>query len=246
MRRSCRWTLSLKPSETPAQPSTTTPVALGNTWRWSSHRPGLSSGPRYQSICWRSQGSSNKPRMFAHSFSIGSALIIVLTALLLYLLPVRGEKNFHIFYYIYAGLYHQDKLKTYRLPDRTPPRLVLWSFDMLVEIHLSFTDFDIMCICRYIDSQHRKVMQDIVSSKLYKEQFDAIQECFRNIGFTEEVQCSNKLCCSTVTLGAFGCYVAYNCLLLFLGSQLCLQNSLGHFEHRQYRICCHHIPTSDR
>ncbi|KAG7227564.1 hypothetical protein INR49_005379 [Caranx melampygus] len=71
-----------------------------------------------------------------------------------------GEKNFHIFYYIYAGLYHQDKLKTYRLPDRTPPR--------------------------YIDSQHSKVMQDIVSSKLYKEQFDAIQECFRNIGFTEE------------------------------------------------------------
>ncbi|XP_034740905.1 myosin-IIIb isoform X5 [Etheostoma cragini] len=71
-----------------------------------------------------------------------------------------GEKNFHIFYYIYAGLYHQDKLKTYRLPDRTPPR--------------------------YIDSQHRKVMQEIVSSKLYTEQFDAIQECFRNIGFIEE------------------------------------------------------------
>ncbi|XP_034069252.1 myosin-IIIb isoform X5 [Gymnodraco acuticeps] len=70
------------------------------------------------------------------------------------------EKNFHIFYYIYAGLYHQDKLKTYRLPDRTPPR--------------------------YIDTQHCKVMQDIVSSKLYTEQFDAIQECFRNIGFTEE------------------------------------------------------------
>ncbi|XP_041858275.1 myosin-IIIb isoform X2 [Melanotaenia boesemani] len=71
-----------------------------------------------------------------------------------------GEKNFHIFYYMYAGLYHQDKLKTYRLPDGTPPR--------------------------YIDSQQCKVMQDIVSRKLYKEQFDAIQECFRNIGFTEE------------------------------------------------------------
>lgn len=38
-------------------------------------------------------------------------------------LSFRGEKNFHIFYYIYAGLYHQGKLKTYRLPDRTPPRL---------------------------------------------------------------------------------------------------------------------------
>uniref|UniRef100_A0A3Q2XUB6 non-specific serine/threonine protein kinase n=1 Tax=Hippocampus comes TaxID=109280 RepID=A0A3Q2XUB6_HIPCM len=72
-----------------------------------------------------------------------------------------GEKSFHIFYYIYAGLYHQDKLKTYRLPDRTPPRL-------------------------YIDNHHCKVMQDIVSSKLYKEQFEVIQECFRNIGFTEE------------------------------------------------------------
>uniref|UniRef100_A0A3B4ZNX4 non-specific serine/threonine protein kinase n=1 Tax=Stegastes partitus TaxID=144197 RepID=A0A3B4ZNX4_9TELE len=35
-----------------------------------------------------------------------------------------GEKNFHIFYYIYAGLYHQDKLKAYRLPDGTPPRFV--------------------------------------------------------------------------------------------------------------------------
>ncbi|KAM6934043.1 myosin-IIIb [Xenentodon cancila] len=71
-----------------------------------------------------------------------------------------GEKNFHIFYYMYAGLYHQDKLTTYKLPDGTPPR--------------------------YIDSQQCKVMQDIVTRKLYKEQFDAIQECFRNIGFTEE------------------------------------------------------------
>lgn len=39
------------------------------------------------------------------------------------LFTFRGEKNFHIFYYIYAGLYHQDKLRTYRLPSRTPPRL---------------------------------------------------------------------------------------------------------------------------
>uniref|UniRef100_A0A8C1TIE1 non-specific serine/threonine protein kinase n=1 Tax=Cyprinus carpio TaxID=7962 RepID=A0A8C1TIE1_CYPCA len=50
-----------------------------------------------------------------------------------------GEKNFHIFYYIYAGLYHQDNLKKYS-----------------------------------------------ESVKLYKEQFDAIQDCFRIIGFTEE------------------------------------------------------------
>uniref|UniRef100_A0A673M0J2 Myosin IIIB n=1 Tax=Sinocyclocheilus rhinocerous TaxID=307959 RepID=A0A673M0J2_9TELE len=71
-----------------------------------------------------------------------------------------GEKNFHIFYYIYAGLYHQGNLKKYRLPNKTAPR--------------------------YIDCINGKVMQDIVSSKLYEEQFDAIQDCFRIIGFTEE------------------------------------------------------------
>ncbi|XP_039503225.1 myosin-IIIb [Pimephales promelas] len=71
-----------------------------------------------------------------------------------------GEKNFHIFYYIYAGLYHQGNLKKYRLPSKTAPR--------------------------YIDCFNGKVMQDIISSKLYKEQFGDIQDCFRIIGFTEE------------------------------------------------------------
>ncbi|KAH0621474.1 hypothetical protein JD844_022827 [Phrynosoma platyrhinos] len=33
-----------------------------------------------------------------------------------------GEKNFHIFYYIYAGLYHQKKLFEYKLPEKKPPR----------------------------------------------------------------------------------------------------------------------------
>ncbi|XP_015214343.2 myosin-IIIb isoform X1 [Lepisosteus oculatus] len=71
-----------------------------------------------------------------------------------------GEKNFHIFYYIYAGLYHQKQLKEYRLPEEKPPK--------------------------YIDNEKSKVMLDIISNKLYKEQFDAIQHCFRIIGFTEE------------------------------------------------------------
>uniref|UniRef100_A0A673M329 non-specific serine/threonine protein kinase n=1 Tax=Sinocyclocheilus rhinocerous TaxID=307959 RepID=A0A673M329_9TELE len=35
-----------------------------------------------------------------------------------------GEKNFHIFYYIYAGLYHQGNLKKYRLPNKTAPRYI--------------------------------------------------------------------------------------------------------------------------
>lgn len=37
---------------------------------------------------------------------------------------LRGEKNFHIFYYIYAGLHYQKKLSEFRLPEKKPPRYV--------------------------------------------------------------------------------------------------------------------------
>lgn len=33
-----------------------------------------------------------------------------------------GEKNFHIFYYIYAGLAEKKKLAHYKLPENKPPR----------------------------------------------------------------------------------------------------------------------------
>ncbi|XP_067327731.1 myosin-IIIb isoform X2 [Anolis sagrei] len=71
-----------------------------------------------------------------------------------------GEKNFHIFYYIYAGLYHQKKLFEYKLPEKKPPR--------------------------YIDNETGKVMYDITSKESYGTQFEAIQHCFRIIGFTDE------------------------------------------------------------
>ncbi|XP_074404616.1 myosin-IIIb isoform X1 [Zonotrichia albicollis] len=71
-----------------------------------------------------------------------------------------GEKNFHIFYYIYAGLYHQKKLSEYRLPDKKPPR--------------------------YIDNETGRVMHDIITKDSYGRQFEAIQHCFRIIGFTDE------------------------------------------------------------
>ncbi|XP_043549635.1 myosin-IIIb isoform X2 [Chiloscyllium plagiosum] len=71
-----------------------------------------------------------------------------------------GEKNFHIFYYIYAGLYHQKKLTEYKLAENKPPR--------------------------YIDHERDTVMQDILTNSSYREQFEAIQHCFRIIGFTDE------------------------------------------------------------
>ncbi|XP_039769110.1 myosin-IIIb [Ornithorhynchus anatinus] len=71
-----------------------------------------------------------------------------------------GEKNFHIFYYIYAGLYHQKKLSEYSLPDKTPPR--------------------------YIENETGRVVQDIITKESYGKQFETIQHCFRIIGFTDE------------------------------------------------------------
>ncbi|XP_067843594.1 myosin-IIIb isoform X3 [Heptranchias perlo] len=72
-----------------------------------------------------------------------------------------SEKNFHIFYYIYAGLYHQKKLAEYKLAENKPPS-------------------------RYIDNEKGKIMQDILTNSSYREQFEAIQHCFRIIGFTDE------------------------------------------------------------
>ncbi|GAB5575730.1 myosin-IIIb isoform X2 [Prionailurus iriomotensis] len=72
-----------------------------------------------------------------------------------------GEKNFHIFYYIYAGLYHQKKLSEFRLPEEKPPR--------------------------YIADETGRVIHDITSKESYRRQFEAIQHCFRIIGFTDKL-----------------------------------------------------------
>nr|XP_025850066.1 myosin-IIIb [Vulpes vulpes] len=71
-----------------------------------------------------------------------------------------GEKNFHIFYYIYAGLYNQRKLSEFRLPEEKPPR--------------------------YIADGTGRVIHDITSKESYRRQFEAIQHCFRIIGFTDK------------------------------------------------------------
>ncbi|XP_057680979.1 myosin-IIIa isoform X3 [Corythoichthys intestinalis] len=71
-----------------------------------------------------------------------------------------GEKNFHIFYYIYAGLADRKKLGHYKLSDSKTPK--------------------------YLCNEHIKLGPDIVSNTPYKEQFDAVEQCFKVIGFSLE------------------------------------------------------------
>uniref|UniRef100_A0A087XQA4 non-specific serine/threonine protein kinase n=1 Tax=Poecilia formosa TaxID=48698 RepID=A0A087XQA4_POEFO len=71
-----------------------------------------------------------------------------------------GEKNFHIFYYIYSGLADKKKLAHYKLSDSKIPK--------------------------YLYTENLKLGPDIVSNALYKEQFDAVEQCFKVIGFTLE------------------------------------------------------------
>ncbi|CAK6968570.1 myosin-IIIa isoform X3 [Scomber scombrus] len=72
-----------------------------------------------------------------------------------------GERNFHIFYYIYAGLADRKKLAHYKLSDSKTPKY--------------------MC-----NNEHIKLGPDIMSNTFYKEQFDAVEQCFKVIGFTLE------------------------------------------------------------
>ncbi|KAK6299813.1 hypothetical protein J4Q44_G00298460 [Coregonus suidteri] len=71
-----------------------------------------------------------------------------------------GEKNFHIFYYVYAGLAERKKLAHYKLSDSKTPK--------------------------YLFNEHIKLGPDIVNNTFYKEQFDAVEQCFKVIGFTLE------------------------------------------------------------
>ncbi|XP_040921899.1 myosin-IIIa [Toxotes jaculatrix] len=71
-----------------------------------------------------------------------------------------GERNFHIFYYIYAGLADRKKLAHYKLSDSKTPK--------------------------YLCNEHIKLGPDIVSNTFYKEQFDTVEQCFKVIGFTLE------------------------------------------------------------
>ncbi|KAI5106603.1 myosin-IIIa isoform 2 [Silurus meridionalis] len=75
-------------------------------------------------------------------------------------LEMNGERNFHIFYYIYAGLAERKKLAHYKLSDNTTPK--------------------------YLQNENIKLVPDIVGNESYKEQFEAVEQSFKVIGFTLE------------------------------------------------------------
>ncbi|XP_069504253.1 myosin-IIIa isoform X2 [Ambystoma mexicanum] len=71
-----------------------------------------------------------------------------------------GERNFHIFYYIYVGLAGKKKLAHYKLSESKPPR--------------------------YLQNENIRVVQDFMNNSYYKSQFELIEQCFKVIGFTME------------------------------------------------------------
>ncbi|KAM4828741.1 myosin-IIIa [Thomomys bottae] len=71
-----------------------------------------------------------------------------------------GEKNFHIFYYIYAGLAGKKKLALYKLPENKPPR--------------------------YLQNDYLRTVQDMTNNSFYKSQYELVEQCFKVIGFTME------------------------------------------------------------
>ncbi|XP_067852304.1 myosin-IIIa-like [Heptranchias perlo] len=71
-----------------------------------------------------------------------------------------GEKNFHIFYYLYAGLAQKNKLAHYKLSKSQAPR--------------------------YLQQEKITMMEEIVNNPFYKAQFEALEQCFKVIGFTLE------------------------------------------------------------
>ncbi|XP_073669275.1 myosin-IIIa [Paramisgurnus dabryanus] len=71
-----------------------------------------------------------------------------------------GERNFHIFYYIYAGLADRKKLAHYKLSESQTPK--------------------------YLHDENVKLVPDVVGNDFYKEQFETVEQCFKVIGFTLE------------------------------------------------------------
>ncbi|TTU28033.1 Myosin-IIIa [Bagarius yarrelli] len=87
-----------------------------------------------------------------------------------------GERNFHIFYYMYAGLAESKKLADYKLSDSKLPQ--------------------------YLQDDDVKLEPDIVGNTVYKEHFESVEQCFKVIGFMpEEIEGVYRILASILNTG---------------------------------------------
>ncbi|KAK9396158.1 myosin-IIIa [Crotalus adamanteus] len=87
-----------------------------------------------------------------------------------------GEKNFHIFYYIYAGLAEKKRLPHYKLPENELPS--------------------------YLQNELRTPAQEVLNNNCYKSKFASVEQCFKVIGFTmEELECVYCVLAAILNLG---------------------------------------------
>ncbi|KAM3821016.1 myosin-IIIa [Vipera latastei] len=87
-----------------------------------------------------------------------------------------GEKNFHIFYYIYAGLAEKKRLPHYKLPENELPS--------------------------YLQNELLTPVQEVLNNNCYKSKFASVEQCFKVIGFTmEELECVYCVLAAILNLG---------------------------------------------
>uniref|UniRef100_UPI00358F29BB myosin-IIIa n=1 Tax=Myxine glutinosa TaxID=7769 RepID=UPI00358F29BB len=75
-----------------------------------------------------------------------------------------GERNFHVFYYMYAGLALQKKLLQFKLPSTYLPR--------------------------YLDCQGSRSLDVVINHTIFQEQHRTMEHCFHILGFSHEEVCA--------------------------------------------------------
>ncbi len=126
----------------------------------------------------------------------------------------RGERNFHIFYYIHDGLSAEDKVNKYHLKDQDSYRYVahfVWFLLLIVmtmrwsALMICHSELFVSLLFLLMDSFFSYLndlevgSRDVSSLSINRVKFKGIQRCFETIGFKQQVVCiSPHSCCTRV------------------------------------------------
>ena len=97
---------------------------------------------------------------------------------------LRKEKNFHVFYYLLAGLTYRNALEKYQLRPMQQHRSVCYW------VHTMLSDHDLI-IDSYLGHGGTSTQKRV---KFY-DKFLTIERCFHVIGFTPQVTIYNTSKC---------------------------------------------------